>query len=482
MQKGGEKAMTQLNYRYLLRIILEANTPLQIGSGEKGIKTDSLVVRDVNDMPFIPGTTLAGLIAHSLGSVKEDIMGSQENGSRLIVTEAKLLDKNGDVMDGLVDWAELDAENKDFLDNYKRLPIRQHVRIDDKGTAKDGGKFDEEVVLKGSRFCFELELIGAKEDKEKINTLLSIILSPTFRIGSGSRSGFGDVKIVACYRKDIDLSIEDDMKLYLQKSSKLGSSWTGWETVNESELKRPDSCDGWAHYKLTLQPEDFMLFGSGFADPDVNADMSYVRETYIKWSDDKGEIEEQKKTVLIPASSVKGALSHRTAFHYNKLSEVAILQDGKLKNAETIDDVIGKNNDAVKAIFGSEGEKVNNKLENKQRGNILISDVIKTTNATPKILNHVSIDRFTGGAIDGALFMEQTLYAKGESFDIDIMIANEAFAGEHGTNIQKAFEAALNDITSGMLPLGGGVNRGNGVFIGEAKKYNKENKQWEKLV
>lgn len=459
--------MTQLNYRYLLRIILEANTPLQIGSGEKGIKTDSLVVRDVNDMPFIPGTTLAGLIAHSLGSAKEDIMGSQENGSRLIVTEAKLLDKNGAVMDGLVDWSKLDAENKDFLDNYKRLPIRQHVRINDKGTAIDGGKFDEEVVLKGSRFCFELELIGAKEDKEKINTLLSIILSPTFRIGSGSRSGFGDVKIVKYYRKYIDLSIEGDMKLYLQKSSKLGSTWTGWETVNESELKRPDSCDGWTHYKLTLQPEDFMLFGSGFADPDGDADMTYVRDTFIKWNGDKGEVISQDKTVLIPASSVKGALSHRTALHYNRLS-------GSI--------CVGNDNTAVQAIFGSEGKKDDStkKMKNKQRGNILISDVIEEkTQAKPKILNHVSIDRFTGGAIDGALFTEQTLYANGEEFDINIMIADKAI---EDANIRSAFEAALKDIVSGMLPLGGGINRGNGIFTGKATIYNKENKQWEKLA
>ena len=468
MQKGGEKVMEQLNYRYLLRIILEASTPLQIGSGEKGIKTDSLVVRDVNGLPFIPGTTLAGLIAHSLGEGKEKIMGSQENGSCLIVTEAKLLDRNGNVMDGLVDWSKYDKGNQAFLDNYKRLPIRQHVRIGHKGTAEDGGKFDEEIILKGSRFCFEMELMGTEEDNEKVQTLLSIILSPIFRIGSGSRSGFGEVKVVECYRRDINLSEEEDRGLYLQKSSKLGSLWEGWE--KENKLERTNSCAGWTHYKLTLQPEDFMLFGSGFADPEGNAAMTYVRESYIDWKNGKGELVEQKETVLIPASSVKGALSHRTAYHYNKLTEAVILQDGKLKNGENVEKVVGKNNDAVRAIFGSEGEKVNNKLENKQRGNILISDVIKITKAKPKILNHVSIDRFTGGAIDGALFQEQTLYAKGESFEIDIMVANEAFCGDKGENIRKAFEAALDDIVSGMLPLGGGVNRGNGIFIGTVNK------------
>ena len=50
-------------------------------------------------------------------------------------------------------------------------------------------------------------------------------------------------------------------------------------------------------------------------------------------------------------------------------------------------------------------------------------------------------------------------------------------------NVQSAFESALKDVITGMLPLGGGVNRGNGVFTGKVAKYefNEENKLWEKL-
>lgn len=158
------------------------------------------------------------------------------------------------------------------------------------------------------------------------------------------------------------------------------------------------------------------------------------------------------------------------------------MEDGTLKNGKTVNEVVGSKNAAVKAIFGSEGEKNKrtNKLENKQRGNILISDVIEVREqANPKILNHVSIDRFTGGAIDGALFNVQTLYAKGETFIIKIMIDNEAFVDN---NVETAFESSLKDVVTGMLPLGGGVNRGNGVFTGKVKKYNKENKIWEELA
>lgn len=486
MQKGGEETMTQFNnqYRYLAQITIEATTPLQIGSGKKGIKTDSLIISDVNDLPFIPGTTLAGLIAHALGKGKEYLMGSQKEGSRLILTEAKLLDKHGQVMDGLIDFSKVDEENASFLKQYERLPIRQHVRINHRGTAKDTGKFDEEVILKGSRFCFELELIAEKNESEKFDELLNIIQSPTFRIGSGSRSGFGSIKVVKCLYRALDLTKESDLNLYFEKSSSLSDSWKGWQTAND-KLKVQSFCEGWTSYKLKdLSPEDFVLFGSGFGDPKSEADMTYVREASILWNAEgtSAEVNDIDKTILVPGSSVKGALSHRTAFYYNKLTDAVIKEDGTLRNGKTTEEVIGTNNTAVKAIFGSEGKKnpETNKMEDKQRGNILISDVIEVKEQTQaKILNHVSIDRFTGGAIDGALFNEQTLYAKGEKFDIDIMIADEALLDE---KVKNAFERALKDIASGMLPLGGGVNRGNGVFNGKATKYNKEEKLWEELA
>ncbi|MGL5563364.1 MAG: RAMP superfamily CRISPR-associated protein, partial [Tannerellaceae bacterium] len=48
--------MTLYNKRLLCRIVLEATTPLSIGSGLKDITTDSLVVKDINGLPYIPGT------------------------------------------------------------------------------------------------------------------------------------------------------------------------------------------------------------------------------------------------------------------------------------------------------------------------------------------------------------------------------------------------------------------------------------------
>ena len=442
-------------YRFLARIIIEAKTPLNIGSGKKGIKTDSLVLRDVNGLPFIPGTTIAGLLRHTLNKDEEKFMGSQDLGSALVITEARMLDSDGRALDGILSQLKLSSK---FLQNYRQLPIRQHAKIGHRGATVIGGKFDEEIVLKGTRFCFEMELLSANADDTVFKQLLNTLTSDAFRVGSGSHSGFGEIEVVGqqCLYKKIDLTNEKQKKWYLEKSSSLSEDWLDADVLT---LQKPQ-LEKWTTYVLELKPVGFLLFGSGLGND--KADMTFVKETFIDWSSKEAQLKDREKVVLIPASSVKGALSHRIAFHYNKLTQKFA---DTLTDVEDIDDYIGKNNVAVNALFGSEGDVVGQK---KRCGNVLISDIIEEDSLSTKVLNHVAIDRFTGGAIDGALFNEETLYAKGHSYNLKLMVNHEVFSDS--CLIKTAFEDALKDLCSGMLPLGGGVNRGNGCFEGTIKR------------
>lgn len=453
-------------YRFLARVVIEAAAPLNIGSGNKGIKSDSLVVRDVNGLPFIPGTTLAGLLRHSLPQEEQEVlMGSRSCGSSLVITEAKIVDADGTPVDGIAPSEILDSE---FLSRYKELPIRQHVKIGHRGATVRHGKFDEEIVLKGTRFCFEIEFVADNKSQEsQIKKLLSCLLSDTFRIGSGSRSGFGQIDVVSCKYQMVDLTNEKELALYLKKSSSLSQEWEGFTDDILEELKalKPAS-DGWVEYQLRLTPEDFFFFGSGYGND--TADMTFVRESYVDWNGNVATMIEKEQVLLIPASSVKGALSHRLAFHYNKLvgNTVESLQEKGLAP----EDFTGKNNPAVKALFGSEGEKSERggELIGKQRGNVLVSDVMETRFIQPKLLNHVSIDRFTGGAIDGALFTEQVVYGGRQELPVmTLFVRSDALKDDI---ILKAWESALEDLCKGMLPLGGGSNRGHGVFKGSLTK------------
>lgn len=95
-----------MKFRYVARIVIEADTPICVGSGEKTIDTDSEVALDVNGLPYIPGTTIAGVLRHIMVDVdKNNLFGFQEDGkgvgSRLIVTEARMVGEDGKVVDGL---------------------------------------------------------------------------------------------------------------------------------------------------------------------------------------------------------------------------------------------------------------------------------------------------------------------------------------------------------------------------------------------
>ncbi|WP_314126483.1 RAMP superfamily CRISPR-associated protein [Segatella maculosa] len=442
-------------FRQLARVVLELKTPLAIGSGNKNIKTDSVVAKDVNGLPYIPGTTLAGLIRHALpeGKVQRQ-MGWQEKeggeGSRLIITEAKLLSADGTPIDGL-------SSRQDTITRLCReLPIRQHVRINSQGTAVEGGKFDEEIVPKGTRFCFECELLCEEKCDDLMDKVIAILQTNDFRIGSGSRSGFGQIAVIKVWRKLLDLRKPEELALYLQKSSSLTPLWSGFEEVPTQVL----SSNSYIRYQLHLQPTDFMFFGSGFGDE--RSDMTFVREPMIEWNGNQAHILEREQVVLIPAASVKGALAHRTAYHYNKLE--GFFADNQ--PIEELEDYGGKGKEAVKILFGSEG---NSEGKDKHRGRILFSDFIKERkkSSEAKVLNHVKIDRFTGGAMDGALFSEEVLYASGESFDMELLLHKQEIKEGH---VIPAFEAALIDLCKGFLPLGGGVNKGFGTFIGSLTK------------
>lgn len=447
-------------HRFLARFVIEAETPLAVGSGEKDILTDALVATDANGLPYIPGTAIAGVVRHMVEDIKptdfnvNQIFGFQKEqdgrGSEIIFTEAKILNSRGEVVDGM----KLDAIKTDpLLQNYNKLPIRQHVRINEKGVTDKAGKFDEQVCFAGTRFCFELEMVAKNADDENtFQQILEQVKGQTFRIGGGTRCGFGKIKVEDLQTKPLDLTKQDQLQAYLDKSSALDSDF--WS----KEYHKPEgnsNYDDWVKYELHLKPEDFFLFGSGFGDKE--ADMTPVKGKRVVWKEDKGELSED--LVLIPATSVKGALAHRVAFHHNRLLGrfAGCTGDKEPK--------VGNENEAVQVLFGYENQEAKKQV----RGNLLFSDVIEDKRLEDKILNHVAINRFTGGAIDGALFQEKTTYAKGQEFTLTILANEKVLKGE---KIQDSLESAMIDICKGLLPLGGGVNRGNGVFTGTLKRNN----------
>lgn len=451
--------------RFLAHVIIEAKTPLKVGGGKNDLFLDAPVQRDWNGLPMILGTSVAGILrrafednagkdaANEIFGTKREKKDQGENGkvskdenkkededllgSRLIISNALLLvDKNNKVCE------ELLLEKNEFLRLFDNLPIRDHVAIGANGAAKDAGKFDEEVVFKGTRFKFSLEFDGSKEEFEEI---LNLLCDPTLRLGGGSSKGFGSLGILEIKWGEF----EPD-----RYSSSLNFSSDGFakfmpDSAADGNLKR------YIRYELKISPDDFFMFGSGFGDRD--ADQTPVLESVIDYENKCLG----KRKILIPASSVKGALSHRTAFHFNKINK----QFGEKAK-------VGSENEAVREIFGYE----KNKNDKGAKGKILISDCFLDYDEAKdaKVFEHVSIDRFTGGAIDSALFQEKAV-AKRDEFTIEILLKNDVRDDEEKEafyNALGAFEAALDDVVKGRLSLGGATTKGYGFFKGKVLKYN----------
>ena len=442
---------TKFTIRYVSRIVLEAETPFTIGSGEKDLLTDALVAKDVNGLPYLPGTSLAGVIRSACGIKRQEDtpFGYQDKnggqGSRVIFSDGVMIGKDGRPVDGL----RVISHNDDFYAHFKMLPVRQHVRINSLGSTDKGGKFDEQVTYQGTRFCFEMELLSTGSEDEALfyEKMLNVLRRSTFRVGGGTHNGFGLMKVIALQRRDYDLTNPDDLESYVSRSAALDSPLEGAKKLTTDTIT--DST--WQRYTLKLQPKDFFLFGSGMGDDE--ADMTPVSEAYIVWTDGKPTF--QERGILIPATSVKGALAHRTAYHWNKLKKRFVDNDGEKP-------LTGDACPAVEAIFGKAGQDSDKDIK---CGNIMLSDVIISAGKKTedeKIMNHVAIDRFTGGTMDGALFTEKVINGLGREIQLTVDVRKNSIQGE---DIRKAFELALQDIDDGLLPLGGGVNRGNGTFV-----------------
>ena len=407
--------------KYIAHITLEAETPLKVGSTASDFMLDSPIQRDWNGLPMVLGTSLAGVLRKDFEADADEVFG-KDNGSKVIFSNALLLDENELVNEGLL------LKKSSFLTLFDVLVKREHTAITEKGVAREHNKFDEEVVYKGSRFKFSIEML---EDEKAFETLLTMLESPSFRLGGGSTKGFGKFKVLDVVKTKID-SVE---KLESYSSSLNSLASTGYES-KKAETHTHNV------YQLNIEPDDFFMFGAGFGDDD--ADQVPVVEKVIDY--DKKALSANQ--ILIPATSLKGAIAHRTAYHYNLQKSLFIGNDeAKL----VIDALFGEAKNSKKEIAGSKGK-------------VLFSDVYKLDKDETKVFDHVAIDRFTGGGLDGALFQEKVTTQK-DVWSIEVLLEKNV-----EEQYVKAFEATLDDICSGMLALGGATTKGHGAFSGTWSK------------
>lgn len=456
---------------HLARITIEFTTPLHIGSGKGANGADAGLVLDANGLPTLPGSSIQGVlrgICHELdgdaaadqwfgfGTQKDQDGKKVNNGrqSHLSVSWGLIHDSKNEPVEGLV---ELQAIQKDeVLHNAANSAIRDHVRLDHRRTAEDKGKFDELALAPGHRFTFEVSLKATTENPEsdRWSRLVGMLNDPLFRLGGRTRRGFGGFKVIGLDDLSFNFAEPAEREAWLNRSCSLKTPASKrFKTTPTTTLGQDHSCD--------LKAEGLWMIGGG---ADDDADLAPVRATRIVW--DSNENGKEQKCFLIPGTSIKGAIAHRTCFHANLQAQVFADQIAP----EEFKNVTGPNNAVVKALFG---DAVDHDEAKGSPGRIFIDDIYLPVSGfahhqlPPQ--NHVSIDPFTGGAKDTALFQDRPL--SGGSIPVPIFLRGkwedfsqcEILPGKTASP-RKAFEAALENLKQGSLAIGAHSSRGYGYF------------------
>lgn len=409
--------------KHIAIVTLKTLTPLKIGTSKVDFLQDMPVNRDFNGLPFIQGSSIAGVLRKKFQQRADEIFGyEKEKGdegeaSKVKISNALLVDEKGKVHEKLI------GEKSKFLKIFDNLPVREHTAINHRGVAKEHSKYDEEVVFRGAKFRFMIEYEG---DWETFEEILEKINTPSFRLGGRTTNGFGNFKAEKILYESMDNEKYAEFKPSLN-------------TELNSEFTKKGTEKDYKHYRLCIKPESFFIFGNG--EGDSEADLTELKEHFVDYENGGlGELE-----VVIPASSVKGALSHRVAFYYN-LEEKNWAEKRINQEKET--------NPAVIALFGEKKHK-----KRGSKGKVYISEAYKRE-YYEKVFDHVKIDRFTGGAVDTALFNEKAVLT--DEIIIDVYVKDDV-----EQRYLKLLEKAFDDVVNGMLPLGYGVNKGHGVFLGK---------------
>jgi len=466
------------------RITIQFTTPFHVGNGERSEGSDAGVVTDANGLPALPGSSLQGALrsaaAQAMGPHhvfalfgrpdQEATKDNEAHAARLRFSWGRIHGRNDKPVSGLLSPADIAADP--VLKDAVHPTLRDHVRmshrkvavVEDETDDRKRGKFDELAVSASHRFTFEIVLHdkGGELEKEWTALLEDVLQNPATRFGGKTRRGFGAFKTVRLQQRSFDLSNPEDQVAWLAHPQSLAED----ADLEPAKLRdKPDSAK-----TIALAPETPWMVGGG-DDPD--ADSAPVRDTRILWPGEPGHSgggePEIQDCFLVPGSSVKGALAHRTCFHYNRLQGnfVDKLGTGEMKKH------IGENNPAVAALFGTIADESSGEQTGRP-GIVFIDDVFIPVEGTPILpaQNHVAIDPFTGGAKDTALFQDRPL-PPGTPERIEIPVSfqpgpegqPDRFASLDET-VRRAFLAALDDLCEGRLALGAHSGRGYGFFSG----------------
>lgn len=429
-QQVNEKKEGQVTGKIIVRGLLQTGAPLLIGKGKSDANDIELLLNE-KKQPYIPGASFAGMFRHHYynhynragpADVARYFFGFEEkqesSQSHFLVNDLSLAD-----------------------DKYI-ISLRDGVAIDPvTGIAQDNSLYDYQVLESGAVFGFEATITLRKGfDKKAFLGILKLLydegMAGQLRIGAFTSFGFG--------------------------------KWT-WQAFNVYEFSFPNNDLAWFDFQCTRFSAD-TIFPNKFSWTADNylplarqtSPLFSIKATFaIKHTlmvshygvnalqSDKTHLTADGKPIL-PGKSIKGAIRHRALKILQVLGKSKAEADQMLKKMMGDVDDNKKNND----------NKENSPLRKAIKSRLRIEETVIEGADREQVQPRVKIDRFTGGAMQGALFDSQPLFHQAEQFAIHFELANPQ-PGEAGLLL-----LLLKDLWLEDLPIGGEKNIGRGVLKG----------------
>lgn len=426
--------------RWVICGALKLETAMHLGGSEGTERVDAPVLRDTRcGAPLLPGTTLAGALRNALserlpvsvallfGGARGDNDGSQ---SPLIVFDAfgKLATRS----------EAPPGEEKEY-----GIEIRDGVAISpDTGTAEDHKKYDYEVLPAGTTFPVRLELLVAEEAEEK--RLLEALAAALDAFSHGE-NGFGAKRSRGLGRVSATWSAE---RFALTNQDE----WMRWlETDHANPIGARSPASTIRAALEEIMPRDLQPLSL----PDEPR-KHIVIELELEVAHD----------ILIRSSNTEAGapdVSHLTSGGQPILSGTSlagVMRAQALRIADLVHNSQAEAAEWIQRLFGPRFEGKHPPPGDKPRASRLRISEGRLTRSNPQKQTRVAIDRFTQGAVDGALFDEQTQVGGHAHVRLELRTPQE---GEPGLVL-----LVVKDLLSGRLPVGGTSSIGRGVVNGTA--------------
>lgn len=380
---------------------MELLSPISIGNGDE-LLTDHDCLRNSKGVPFIPGTSLAGVFSHYLSDEMLALftpkIGDEYKQSPYYISDANIV--LDDVQSGV------------------STSIRDGVKLKPDKIAEDGAKFDFEIVESSTKFDFRIEVIVRDHDNiDKMKKVVDVILhglnSGEILLGYKSKRGYGKVKIEDVKIKEFTKNSLEEMLLFDKYQMDKYDQYSIPDIDNENKY-------------------DYM-----------QVHLRQVGGISIrKYSATAGEVDFEHVTSngqpVIPGTSWNGLIRRQIAEYLD-------------------DDIISNCCVKINDWFGDAKKRDTTG----RASNIIIEESIIQDAKRIQITRN-KISRFSAGVSNRALFSEVS-YFNGDTV-LGIKVKKSIEEDPDNSRIIGLLSLVIKDIDNGFIALGGQTAIGRGLF------------------